>query len=373
LNILLIGASPRSLVSFRGDMIRAFIARGYQVTAMAGAEEPFVRQQLAAMGADYRTYPVQRNGLNPFKDIQTFLALRRTIKQLKPAAVLCYTIKPVIWGGLAVRCLPDTRFYALITGLGFAFQNKGIRRKMLSVLASQLYRQALARASRVIFQNPDNRDLFVKRSLVNGDKTALVDGSGVNLERYPIVSLPEGDIVFLTIGRLLGEKGFREYALAASIVKERYPLARFDLVGGTDPSPDGIPLAEVVQWDAVTYHGSTDDVRPFLADCHVFVLPSYYLEGIPRTILEALSVGRPILTTDNSGCRETVIPGENGWLVPKRDAKALAERMIWFIENRDQWQRMAQRSRQMAEERFDVHKVNRDLMEIMGLNSRRGT
>jgi glycosyltransferase involved in cell wall biosynthesis len=169
------------------------------------------------------------------------------------------------------------------------------------------------------------------------------------------------------MGRLLGEKGFREYVSAAELVKKRFPEAIFRLVGSEDPSPDGIPLSEVQEWHNegwIEYCGSTKDVRPFLNDCSVFVLPSYH-EGMPRTVLEAMSVGRPILTTDVPGCRETVISGENGFLVAKANAEALAERMIWFVENQDMWQKMGNKSRQLAEERFDVRMVNNKLISIL--------
>lgn len=368
--VVIIGALPESLSNFRGELIRALVEAGHQVTAMA---TPASHEQIAAinaLGVDFCSFPVQRNGLNPVKDLQTLSALHTALRQLKPDVVLAYTIKPVVWAGLALRGISAPRFFALITGLGFAFQEHGFLRKMLSALITWLYRLSLGRSDRVIFQNPDNLDLFVVRHIVAKEKCALVHGSGVDLSRFAVAQFSGGPPVFLAIGRLLGEKGFREYAQAARMVKVRHPEAVFRLVGPTDPSPDCIPLEEVNQWQAegcIEYLGSTKDVRPFIADCHVFVLPSYH-EGMPRTVLEAMSMGRPILTTDVPGCRETVILGENGWLVPKADAEALAKRMIWFMEKRDQWQCMGQRSRQMAEERFDVHKINHELVEIMGLN-----
>ena len=370
-HILLIGALPRSLINFRGDLLKALVSSGHKVTAMAEDAPPEIVQQLAEMGVAFRPFPVQRNAMNPLGDIKTLLALRKAYSELQPDIVLAYTIKPVIWGGLALRGNRRVRFYALITGLGFAFQEGGLARRLLAALVSGLYKASFARAARVIFQNPDNRDLFIEKRLVPKEKCALVNGSGVDVDGFSVAPLPADGVVFLTIGRLLGEKGFREYVQAARIVKERYPDAVFRLVGPTDPSPDGIPLVEVQSWQkagCIEYLGETKDVRPHLHVSSIFVLPSYYLEGIPRTILEALAVGRPILTTDNAGCRETIVSGENGFLVPVRDAQALAERMIWFVEHRQEWQRMAERSRQMAEERFDVHKVNADLMAIMELN-----
>jgi glycosyltransferase involved in cell wall biosynthesis len=165
----------------------------------------------------------------------------------------------------------------------------------------------------------------------------------------------------------LGEKGIREYAAAARIVKDRFPQSRFVLVGPLDPSPDGLSLDQVQAWHdsgTLVYQGATDDVRPFLRDCHVYCLPSYH-EGMPRTVLEALAIGRPVLTTNVSGCKETVVPGQNGWLVPHANIDALVERMFWFLENQDQWQNMGQASRKLAEEKFDVKKINEDMLRIL--------
>ncbi|UJS24298.1 glycosyltransferase family 4 protein [Thiothrix winogradskyi] len=366
---ILIGALPESLINFRGSLIQSLRKANYQVTGMASETQTKVTEQLATWGANFRAYPVQRNSLNPLADFKTWQSLRQTFQELQPDVILAYTIKPVIWGGLASRILPNTHFYALITGLGFAFQGETFKRKLLVKLVTFLYRTALKRAERVIFQNPDNLNEFVQRSIVPAAKCALVNGSGVDISRYTHTPLPDNQPVFLTIGRLLGEKGFREYAQASQIVKTRYPEATFQLLGPEDPSPDGIPISEVQHWHQqgwLEYLSSTHDVRPYLQNCHIYVLPSYH-EGMPRTVLEAMATGRPILTTDVPGCRETVIPGENGYLVPKANAQALAERMIWFIENRDQWERMGKRSRELAEEKYDVHKVNAQLMEIMGL------
>lgn len=369
LRIIVIGAFPESLLNFRGAFIKALVAKKYKIITMASRAEGSVTSKLEMLGADFYAYPIARNGLNPLADLKTWSALRQIFRELQPDVILAYTIKPIIWGGLASRVLPNIHFYALITGLGFAFHGDTLKRKILCRLVTFLYHISLKRAKQVIFQNPDNLNEFVQRGIVPATKCALVNGSGVDISHYTHTPLPNNQPVFLTIGRLLGEKGFREYAQAAQIVKARYPEATFQLLGPEDPSPDGIPLSEVQhshQQGWLEYLGSTHDVRPYLQNCHIYVLPSYH-EGMPRTVLEAMAMGRPILTTDVPGCRETVTPGENGYLVPKANAQALAERIIWFIENRDQWERMGKRSRELAEEKYDVHKVNQQLMEIMGL------
>jgi len=222
----------------------------------------------------------------------------------------------------------------------------------------------------VIFQNEDNRQLFVSRRIVPIGKTEVVNGSGVNIDYFSYSPLEISQpIRFLCIARLLGEKGLREYVKAAEIVKRKYPQAEFVLIGSEDSSPNGIPIDEVKSWSAsgiVNYQGSVLDVRPLIERSHIFVLPSYH-EGLPRSTIEAMSVGRPIITTTAVGCRETVEDGVNGFKVAVADAKALAEKMIWFIEHPDKVEVMGLSSRRIVEAKFDVHNVNARMLEIMGL------
>ncbi|HCP99127.1 MAG TPA: glycosyltransferase family 1 protein [Pseudoalteromonas sp.] len=368
-HVVLIGTLPSSIYNFRGELVRALVSNGCKVTAFAsGASEDEINK-IKALGADYFDYPVSRSGLNPLEDIKTFLFLKRKFNEIKPDSVLAYTIKPVIWGGLAARLSGVKEFYALVTGLGFAFQKGSFLKNTLMKVVKGLYRLSLKKAKGVIFQNPDNRQVFVDLEIVPEHKTAVVNGSGVDITHFEVKPLPSTPI-FLLIARLLGDKGIREYVKAANIVKQKYPDAIFQLVGPEDPSPDGISLTELTQLNtnnAVDYLGGTNDVRPYIEDCSIFVLPSYH-EGLPRTVLEAMATGRPILTTDVPGCRETVINGENGWLVEKANVEQLVERMNWFIENQQEWQRMAGESRAMVEDKFDVHKVNAELLKIMELN-----
>jgi glycosyltransferase involved in cell wall biosynthesis len=371
MRVVIVGSLPESLLNFRGDFLKELVVRGHEVIALADEASQEVIQDLKGMGISFYSFPIQRNGMNPLTDLKTFFALRNHFRELKPDLVMAYTIKPIIWGGLALRSMPKIRFYALVTGLGFVFQGGGGIPNFLMLLVSVFYRTALNRASRAIFQNTDNRDEFIRRKIISASCCSLVNGSGVNLSRFAQSPVPNKDCVFITISRLVGYKGIREYAAAASIVKKCYPEIMFKLIGPEDPQADGIPISEIHSWHEqgwVEYCGAADDVRPFLNACSVYVLPSYH-EGMPRSVLEAMSVGRPILTTDVSGCRETVVSGENGFLVPKADAGALAERMIWFVENQDLLQKMGDRSRQLAEERFDVRMVNNKLISILGLKA----
>jgi glycosyltransferase involved in cell wall biosynthesis len=351
-------------------LIKSFVKLGHEVIAMAEFTDDETRTRIELLGASFISYSVQRNSMNPARDLITFLSLRSTFSKIKPDIIFSYTIKPIIWGGLALRSTGmSSKFYALITGLGLAFQPGGTKQKILTCLVTRLYRWALIPAEKVIFQNHDNRQVFIACQIMDARRSVVVNGSGVNLDHYVASPLPQGPIVFLAIARLLGDKGLREYAKAAQDVRGRHPETIFQLVGPVDPSPDGVPLSEVQGWHdsgALQYLGSVTDVRPFIEKCHVYVLPSYH-EGMPRTVLEAMAMARPIITTDAPGCRETVVDGDNGFLVPVKSPQALALAMCKFIEHPEIIEKMGLRSRKLAENKFDVQKVNDQMLQIMGL------
>ncbi|MBE0469913.1 MAG: glycosyltransferase family 4 protein [Methyloprofundus sp.] len=365
--VLVVGVLPESLFNFRGELIQAIKAQNKSVLTASAPLSGTLAQDFSAKGFDHREVNFQRNGLNPLADLKSCWALYQLYKKEQPEKVLAYTIKPVIWGGIAAR-FAKVPFYALVTGLGFAFQGVSFKRRLLTRLVSMLYKVALSHATKIIFQNEDNRQLFVERGIVPFSKTEVVNGSGVDISRFGLSALHglEKGVRFLCIARLLGEKGLREYAQAAPVVKSKYPNAQFVLVGPEDTSPDGILVSEVATWKGIDYQGATNDVRPFIEKAHVYVLPSYH-EGLPRSTIEAMAMGRPVITTDAVGCKETVAEGVNGFKVPVADVPALAKKMIWFIEHTEQIESLGLASRKMAEERFDVHKVNARMLEIMEL------
>lgn len=367
--VIVAGAYPNSVMTFRGALIRALLSNGGEVTVMTAMPDLNMNLEITQTGANFRSYRIDRNGLNPWADIATLLDLRRAYYDIQPHVVFAYTIKPVIWGAIAARGRNETKFFAMITGLGYAFQGIDWKRKLLWHFVVRLYRFALKRSEKVIFQNSDNRDVFVRLRIVPADKCVVVNGSGVDLKSFQFRPIPDGHVRFLLIARLLGEKGIREYVMAAEKVKAKYPTAEFTLIGPPDPSPDGIPKHEVDAWERdgiVNYLGPVRDVRPHIANCHVYVLPSYH-EGMPRTVLEAMAVGRPILSTNVAGCRETVEQGVNGWLVSHADVGSLASKMTWFIENRDRLPSMGLASRRIAEEKFDVEFVNETILSVLGV------
>ncbi|TRO10075.1 glycosyltransferase family 1 protein [Ectopseudomonas mendocina] len=367
----IVSSYARSLHNFRGDLVRKINMSGFQVDCLGPIASSSDLQKIQGLGGNYIPYRVDRNGLNPFNDFRMFASLFLYFWRCKPDAVMAYTIKPIIWSGIALQFMRGSKFYALITGLGFAFEGFGFKRSVLRHIVSVLYKISLCRAEKVIFQNPDDMRYFVSHGIVDVSKCVLIPGSGVDAEYFSYKPLPvEGDLVFLMISRLLVEKGVRFYVAAARLIKSRYPNVRFTLLGPLDSSPDAIDLEEVKTWcdeGIIEYLGETDDVRPFINDCHVFVLPSFYGEGLPRTILEAMSVGRPILTTDNVGCRETVFENQNGFLVPVRDTGALADRMNWFVEHQDELESMGLRSRDLVMTHFEVDIINNMFLRVFGV------
>lgn len=367
---IIVGALPESLINFRGELIKKLQKEGVLMTAMSAPVDSSGLELFKEIGVRFVPYDVERSGFNPFSDLKIFYQLIRSYRIEKPDFIIAYTIKPVVWGGIAAR-FSGIRFFPLITGLGFAFQGHSLRRRLLTKLVSLLYRWALSGAEVVIFQNPDNLNTFVRKKILDRDKCILVAGSGVCTSYFyatPIPALIRGrKLTFLCMARLLGDKGLREYAKAAELVKQRYPLSEFCLLGPFDPSPDGISESELSSWNAINYLGESSDVRPYIKQCHVYVLPSYH-EGLPRSTLEAMSMGRPVLTTNAVGCKETVVEGKNGFKVDAGDVDQLAQKMIWCIENTDQLELMGSNSRKMVEERFDVSIVNKQIASAMGLS-----
>ena len=370
--VMVVGGHAESLIHFRGPLLRRLVAEGHDVTACAPDAAADVRRELAALGIAYRHVPIQRAGMNPMRDVGTVRALTALYREVQPDLVLTYTIKPVIYGSLAARLSRVPRICSLITGLGYSFGTATLRQRALNPVVQSLFRFALAHNEVVFFQNPDDLRQFVDAGLASDRQAVLVNGSGVDLEHFRVAPLPEGTPTFLLTTRLLWEKGVGEYVEAARTLKAKYPTARFRLLGPLDPNPAAVSRAQLDAWSAegvIEYLGSTNDVRPAIADTSVFVLPSAYREGTPRSILEAMAMGRAIVTTDAPGCRETVRGDENGFLVPVSDSIALASAMERFLRDPGLVAPMGVRSRAIAEEKYDVHLVNRVMMRAMGLSA----
>ncbi|MDQ2878026.1 MAG: glycosyltransferase family 4 protein, partial [Pseudomonadota bacterium] len=319
---------------------------------MAPGIDLALANSLRKLGATPRSVNLSNASLNPLATARTTRRLLRHFRELKPHTVLSYTIKPVTLGAVAARQADVPNVVALITGLGYAFTGGGgLKRRVARVAASILYRRALRVCDHIIFQNPDDEADFRRLGLLpRAVAPSLVNGSGVDLGVFAPVPLDDAPR-FLMIARLLGDKGVREYGAAAARLKQLYPQARFALAGYLDPSPDSITQDELDAMVAggIDFLGKLEDVRPAIAACNVYVLPSYR-EGTPRSVLEAMAMGRAIITTDAPGCRQAVADGVNGRLVRPRDATALTTAMEDFIENPAMIASMGAASRERAVE-----------------------
>lgn len=376
---LIIASYPASILKFRGALIEALQHAGFEIHIAAPEFENFPEELNALKALGYRVHhiPMQRTGTNPIADAKTLFALYRLIKNIKPDYVIGYTIKPVIYGSLAAALARVSHRFALITGLGYAFQgaeDTNYKKTNLQKLVHQLYSLALASTQKVFFQNPDDEALFRSmRILKPVTPSKVVNGSGVNVWEYAVAPFPLVDLNteprFLLIARLLIDKGIREYAQAAAIIKAKYPQTQFDLVGWIDDNPNAIQQSELDNWISTglfNFWGKLTDVKPAIAACAIYVLPSYR-EGTPRTVLEAMAMGRPVITTDAPGCRETVIDGYNGYLVPVKSVDELVLAMEKFVLSPKLISTMGAAARKLAEEKFDVDAVNRIMLKEMGI------
>lgn len=373
--ILLIGNQANTILLFRKRLIAKLIDKGCQVSTLTIDNPADKFNSIRELGAIPEQYIFSRSGMNPFSDIINTFRLSRKIKAICPDVVFCFFPKPVIFGTLAARLAGVKNIYDLLEGLGFCFtahQNKDShRKKLLKATQTFLYKLTLPRARKVLFLNKDDyQDLIVKNKISIYDPE-IIGGIGVDLESYNY-SLPDiNGIHFGMVSRLLVEKGVREFVEAAKIVKEKYPEVKFSIAGAIDDNPGGITREQLNIWKKeghVDFLGQISDVKGYLTELSVFVLPSYR-EGIPRSTQEAMSIGRPVITTDVPGCRETIKHGLNGFMIPPWNVELLAEAMINFIVNPQQVISMGKESRRMAEEKFDENVATDKLISILLSNN----
>ena len=367
--ILVLSSHTKSLFWFRMDMMRSFLRHGYAVVAVGSEPDDEWQDKFQKENIHYRTIPISRNGLNPFGDLKTYHAIKKLLEEERPDKIFCYQAKTVIYGTIAAHHLGITEVYPLIAGLGSIFRGQGLKNGIIRQIMKREYQYALRFAKKIMFQNHDDLDCFVQEGIVNRDHTTIINGSGVDTRHFIPTPFPE-QMTFLMISRLIRDKGVFEYLEAARKVRASHKDVRFLLVGPYDTNPSALKqeeLQEYISDGSIEYLGEVTDVRPAIAQSSVYVLPSYH-EGTPKTVLEAMACGRPIITTDAPGCRETVQEGVNGYLVEPKNVEALVESVMKVIGDNESFEEMGNASRKLAVKKYDIDIVNQQIENVLGFS-----
>lgn len=352
-----------NLVNFRGNLIASLRERGFQVAAIAPRDS--YSQRLEEQVDEYLPFDFRSASISPLQDGMLFLRFVSLLRHLRPAVYLSWTIKPNIYGSLAARLL-GIAVINNVSGLGTAFIKQGA----ITRITTAMYRQAFRQSSTVFFQNEEDRQQFVEAGIVTSGQARVLPGSGVDLERFAPLALPAQEpFCFLLVARLLWDKGVREYIDASQLVRQRHPSARFQILGQVDvDNRTAVPRAALDEWISqgiVEHLGAAEDVRPFLARANCIVLPSYR-EGLPRSLLEASAVARPIVATDVPGVRAAVDHGVTGLLCEVRNAQSLAHAMLSMIALGPARQaEMGRAGRHRVEREFGVEVVTERYLEAI--------
>lgn len=372
---VMIGTTAACFYGFRAELIKNLNLKNITVYAFTTDNDALELEKIRELGAIPISYQLNRGGLNPLADMLATYKLAQQIKQLKPDLVFSYFAKPVIFGTLAAKIAKVPKIIGMLEGLGYTFtdQPNGLSSKTKLIKAIQvfLYKLALPKLDQLILLNHDDKTDLLINNDIEVKETYILGGIGLDLNQYKYSPATKDlPIQFLFIGRLLKEKGIHDFIAAAQIVKEKFPQTIFTVLGGIDEANLGAltqdELTQYIDNNVIDYPGHVENIAERIKQSHVFVLPSYR-EGVPRSTQEAMAIGRPVITTDVPGCRDTVIDGVNGFLVPKWNPQALAEKMIYFIEHPEQVRMMGDQSHKIAIEKFDAEKVNQRLLEILGI------
>ena len=367
--IILASRCAWTLYNFRAGLLRALKKEGHIVIGGGAGGDGF-EDYIMDLGVPFVSLPVDRQGINLPADLKLLWTLYRWYQRERPAIVHHFTIKPVIYGSIAARLAGVPRIINTVTGLGYVFIEDDVT--WLRYIVKKLYSIALACADFTFFQNRDDLTYFLSHGLVQVEKAGLLPGSGVDCSFFSPVLVgrsPDAPITFLMVARLLREKGVEEFVEAARLVKETFPMARFQLLGPRDErNPTVVSVSDLARWQEdkiITWLGETTDVRPIMAQADVVVLPSYR-EGTPRALLEAAAMAKPIITSETVGCREVVEDGVNGFLVPVKNVQALTKAMIHLIQDSALRERMGKAGRAKVEQEFEERSVIKKVMESYG-------
>ncbi|MGM9475681.1 glycosyltransferase family 4 protein [Pedobacter sp. GSP4] len=376
--IFIVCDSSRSLLDFRGRLIEKMQQYNQVYVFTPKIEQESVRSRLKELGVI--TYESELNGSNVsiLSDLKFIFSLYKLIRKIKPDIFFPYTFKPVIYGSFLAKICKVKLIAPMLTGLGYNFTNNSTSNKLIVKITRLLLKLSLKPNPRlnIIFQNKDDSERLIELKILSKKhQVYVVNGSGVDLTHYNYTKPATSPITFLMVSRLINAKGIKEYYDAAKLIRARFPQTVFKLIGPYDSNIDAIHpdlYSEIAKGDVIHYIGQVDDVRPDIENASVMVLPSYYGEGVPRCMLEGMAMGRALITSDSVGCRETVNPDPeraNGFLIPVKDAKALANKMEHFINNSDDIISFGNQGHAFARSKFDVNLVNTELFKIMQLQA----
>lgn len=368
MRVVFSASQGKSLIIFRGNLIKSIVQRGHQVICLSCEDEDYFRTEIEQLGASYQKIKISRTGTNPFYDLFTVLSYIKILKKIKPDLYFGYMTKPVTYGAVAARITKVSKINILINGLEIAFYSKSFKNFFIRLILVFFYKRASKGSENIFFQNSDDLKVFSKLRIVEARKSTVVHGSGVDLDFYARKPLPSKPVI-LMVARLVWSKGIKEFLEASALIHKNFPQVEILLVGGLDSNSESLTKEELdqnIESSKIEFVGEVQDVRPYLERCSIFVLPSYH-EGTPRSVLEAMAVGRPIITTDAPGCRETVVDGLNGFLVPVMDSNMLFEKMRVLVEDSSLRETMANHSFKICKDKYDVNLVNKILIEKMGV------
>lgn len=370
--ILLVCDSSKSLLDFRGKLIEELLLHNDVAVFTPRIGRQQIRNKLLSMGVSIYENELNSSNVSILSDLRYLKALYQVIKKVRPDVFFPYAFKPVIYGTLVANCCGVKKITAMLTGLGYNFSDHCARKGIVSQITRMLLKLSLRPAKNlsIIFQNKDDQEKLINTGIIGKQhRSYVVNGSGVDMQHYdyspPELSQPS----FIMISRLINAKGVSEYVEAAKIIRQSHPHIRFKLIGASEDNIDAIDqqlYQEIVNGETIEYYGSVSDVRPFIKHSSVVVLPSYYGEGVPRCLLEGMAMGRAIITTDATGCRETVnSTARNGFLIPVKDVAALVSKIKHFIVNTPDVISFGLNGRSFIAEKFDVNLVNIQMLQII--------
>lgn len=365
MKILIVSAKNKTVFNFRGDLVKDMIAHGNEVY-VTGPNKDYLEDVMALGVKRFIEIPFVKDNTSVKNDLNYLKQLKKAVKDVQPDIVFSYNIKPVVYGSMAAKAGKVPHIYAMVTGLGRVYGKGGLKNKILRLITKMLYKRAFKACDKVIFQNSDDVEDLVKDDYLPKDKTAIVNGSGVNLDRFKKSEIPEAP-VFLMVSRIIKEKGVLEFCEAARELKKSHPEAKCILLGAFDSSIGALKPEDIQDYiddGSIEHPGEVKDPVAFYEKASVFVLPSYYREGLPRTILEALACGRPVITTNWTGCREAIEDGVNGYLVPAKNSKALTEKMSELCD-RNKVVVMGNAAYNICKEKYEVGIINKQMREII--------